>query len=330
MKFSLIICTYKRPKALVRLLDSVQEQHLYPNEIIIVDGSPDNFSLEVLKAKDYPKLIYYKVNKENRGLTKQRNYGIAKVSKRTEVVCFLDDDTVLTPEYFKNLIDTYFKFPAAIGVGGYIIDDIIWRKLKHNEKPANTEYVFDGFARKDSSRFILRKKMGLIGDDFPTFMPGSAHGRSVGFLPPSGKIYRVETFMGGVSSFRKEVFEELTFSTYFRGYGLYEDTDFTLRCSKLGNLYLNTAAKLYHFHNEEGRPNKFHFGNMVVRNGWYVWKVKNPSPDFFSVFRWHIISWLLIIIRLSNIFTSRKRKEAFTESLGRIYGWATLFFNKPK
>ncbi|WP_456423643.1 glycosyltransferase family 2 protein, partial [Lutibacter sp.] len=42
MKFSLIICTYQRPKAIIELLNSVQKQLLYPNEIIVVDGSLNN------------------------------------------------------------------------------------------------------------------------------------------------------------------------------------------------------------------------------------------------------------------------------------------------
>jgi hypothetical protein len=37
---------------------------------------------------------------------------------------------------------------------------------------------------------------------------------------PSGKIYEVELLMGGVSSYRKEVFEKQQFSNYFERYGL--------------------------------------------------------------------------------------------------------------
>jgi GT2 family glycosyltransferase len=55
---------------------------------------------------------------------------------------------------------------------------------------------------------------------------------------------------------------------------LYEDTDFTLRVSKTGKLYLNTTAKLNHHHDASGRPNQYQYGKMVVRNGWYVWRTK--------------------------------------------------------
>ena len=38
MNFSLIICTYMRPRAILKLLQSVSEQTLYPNEIVVIDG----------------------------------------------------------------------------------------------------------------------------------------------------------------------------------------------------------------------------------------------------------------------------------------------------
>lgn len=330
MRFSLIICTYMRPGPLIDLLESVQKQLLVPDEILIIDGSPSDHSKNILKKKDYPYLKYYKVGKEDRGLTKQRNYGIQRVARTSEIICFLDDDTVLTPDYFQNLIKTYSIFPDALGVGGAIIDKVQWRELNPGEGPDASEYSLDGFVRSDSSRFLLRRKLGLLGSSFPTFMPEEGHGRSVGFLPPSNKIYKVETFMGGVASFRKTVFEQLKFSTYFEGYGLYEDTDFTLRCSKIGNLYLNTAAKLYHYHNEDGRPNQFQYGKMVVRNGWYVWRVRYIQPGFKATINWHLITGLLIFIRFSNVLNTPNKRQAASEGLGRLFGWISLIFSKPK
>jgi GT2 family glycosyltransferase len=149
-------------------------------------------------------------------------------------------------------------------------------------------------------------------------------------LPPSGKIYPVELIMGGVSSYKREIFSKLKFSTYFEGYGLYEDADFSLRIAKFGNLYVNTNAQLSHHHNASGRPNQFKYGKMVVRNGWYVWRVKNPNPNFKSRLKWNSTVLLLTMIRGVNIFTTPNKKEAFTETLGRIVGWLSLLFNKPK
>lgn len=330
MKFSLIICTYKRATPLLTLLESVQEQTVYPDEILVVDGSPDDFTKIALEEKHFKGLSYFKVEPKDRGLTRQRNFGINRVMPEAEIVCFLDDDTVLEPTYFKEILSVYDMHTEALGVGGYITNETLWQPIAENYKEKTNEFVYDGWKRKDGSRFVARKKLGLDSNVAPGFAPEYSHGRSIGFLPPSGKIYEVQQLMGGVSSFRKEVFDRLRFSTYFEGYGLYEDADFTLRLSNLGKLYVNTNAKLAHYHDASGRPNKYAYGKMVVRNGWYVWRSKYPKPSANAKLKWHSITLLLTLIRYGNALTSSQKKQALTEALGRTVGWWSLFFSKPK
>lgn len=330
MKFSLIICTYMRANPLLELLQSVRSQTLYPNEILIVDGSTNNETKVILDQNPFQNLNYYLVSDQDRGLTRQRNFGIAHSANDTEIIFFLDDDTILDPTYFEEILKTYSEFPEALGVGGYINNENVWIKTGKDYVPKIEDYHYDGWKKNDGSRFILRKKLGLDSDVNPGFLPEFSHGRSIAFLPPSGKIYEVEQLMGGVSSFRKSVFEKFRFSSYFEGYGLYEDADFTLRLSKTGRLYVNTAAQLGHFHNPSGRPNQYHYGKMVVRNGWYVWRVKYPNPSLNAFLKWHTITLLLAFIRFSNTFTTNRRKEAFTEFSGRMLGWFSLIINKPK
>jgi GT2 family glycosyltransferase len=319
-----------RPKPLLQLLQSVREQSLYPDEILIVDGSSNNETQQIFSVPIFTNLNYFLVSKEDRGLTIQRNFGIARVGSDMDVVCFLDDDTVLESDYFEQLLNTYKVYPNALGVGGYIHNEMKWECVGLNYQPKIKEFYFDGWKRKDGSRFVLRKKLGIDSDCPPGFSSLFSHGRSVGFLPPSDKIYEVEQLMGGVSSFRKVVFERFQFSTYFEGYGLYEDADFCLRVAKTGKLYLNTKAQLNHYHEASGRPNQYQYGKMVVRNGWYVWRVKNPKPSLNAKLKWHAITILLTFIRYSNTFTSNSKKEALTESLGRTIGWWSLIFSKPK
>ena len=316
MTLSLIICTYQRPK--------------FPDEIIIVDGSNDDLTGAMLEKGCVGNLQYFCVSEKDRGLTKQRNFGIEKTDFDTEIIAFLDDDVILKPDYFKQLILGYQLHPEALGVGGYILEDIKWRKVAEDYKPELNEFCYDGFCRPDGSRYVLRKKLGLDADRPPAHFPEFSHGRSVSFLPPSGKIYEVEQLMGGVSSFKKAVFQVHKFSEYFEGYGLYEDADFTLRLSKMGRLFVNTNAQLYHYHVESGRPDLYKYGQMVIRNGWYVWKVKFPNPSLKNKLKWHTTAGILTFIRLSNAVTSSKKKEAFLEAIGRMSGWFSLIFNPPK
>ncbi|MES2863898.1 MAG: glycosyltransferase [Bacteroidota bacterium] len=330
MNFSLIICTYNRRNAIEILMNSIVTQSLYPNQIIIVDGSLNQETKTYFETTPFENLDYFLVDDLNRGLTKQRNFGISKVNATSEVVCFLDDDTILDTNYFEELIRTYTEFPNAFGVGGYITNEVKWCKNETNYKENRSDFSFDGFHRIEDKRLIFRKMLGLNSDVSPGYLPMFSHGRSISYLPPSDKTYEVEQLMGGVSSFRKKVLDTHKFSTYFEGYGLYEDAEFTIRISKIGQLYVNTKAKLEHHHDASGRPNQYCYGRMVVRNGWYVWRTKNPNPKIIHSIKWHIITILLTFIRIANIVTTKKRKEAFTESLGRTTGWFSIVFNKPK
>jgi glycosyltransferase involved in cell wall biosynthesis len=319
-----------RPNPLITLLESVVKQSIYPNEILIIDGSLDEVTRDLLEINNFKNLVYSKVSETGRGLTKQRNFGIKKVANDIDLVCFLDDDIVLTPSYFEILLSTYKANPQALGVGGYISNDVEWRLLQPGEKPGIDQFAYDGYLRKDGSRFVLRKKLGLDSNRPPACFPDFGHGRSVSFLPPSGKTYEVEQFMGGVASYPKRVLDEQKFSEYFEGYGLYEDADYTLRLSNKGKLYVNTAAKLYHHHEASGRPNKYAYGKMVIRNGWYVWRVKFPKPSLKARLKWNTTAFLLTLIRYGNAITGKKKKEALNEALGRTAGWLSLIFNKPK
>ncbi|AUS04117.1 glycosyltransferase family 2 protein [Pseudotamlana carrageenivorans] len=328
MNFTLIVCTYMRPDALLNLLRSVAVQTLYPNEILIIDGSTDSRTEKVLLENHFNHLKYFKVKAHQRGLTKQRNFGIDHVDATSEVVCFLDDDVVLDKKYFEALISTYKMHPEALAVGGYITNEVLWSVAS---SPIKSDfYYYDGFMRSEPSRFKIRHTFGLTPDAPPGWMPSFSHGRSISFLPPSGKVYPVEMLMGGVASYRFNIFKTLKFSTYFDGYGLYEDADFSLRVAKRGKLYVNTAAQLEHFHDVAGRPNQYKYGKMVIRNGWYVWRVKYPNPEFKAVVKWHATSFLLTLVRFSNVINTNNKPEAFTESLGRVVGWLSLLFNAPK
>jgi GT2 family glycosyltransferase len=316
-----------RPEALLNLLNSVQVQTLYPDEILIIDGSIDNETRDLLQKKDFQNLVYFKVEDQHRGLTKQRNFGINKLNKAYDIVCFLDDDIILEDTYFKELISTYSNYPEALGVGGYITNEVDWHIC--NDLKAKKKFHYDGYCRDEPLRFRVRSFFGLSPDTPPCYLPTFSHGRSVSFLPPSGKTYKVEQFMGGVASYKVSVFNDLKFSTYFEGYGLYEDADFCLRLAKFGPLYVNTAARLGHYHEAAGRPNTYKYGKMVVRNGWYIWRVKYNRPSIISVLKWYITEILLMFLIMISAMKGNFSKKGIKEGFGRFVGLIQLVVSKP-
>jgi len=245
-----------------------------------------------------------------------------------DIVAFLDDDTVLQDDYFKNLEQAFILLPDAAGIGGVAINENRWQLKKQDHYAKNTNYIFEDYVIEESARNILRNKLGLSSNELPGVMPAYGHGRTFSY-PLTGKNYPVDLLVGMSMAYRKHVVEQQRFLTYFEGYGLYEDADYSLRALHYGHNYVATSVQLEHHHDAAGRPNKYNYGKMVVRNGWYVWRVKHPKPSFRNKVTWYQITILLTAVRFLNIFTTTQRKEAFTEFAGRTVGIVSLMYSKP-
>lgn len=330
MKISLIICTYQRPEPLAKLLDSVKMQTRYPDEIIIVDGSRDTKTQEKVAVGTYQHLTYFLVSPEHRGLTRQRNFGISKLAPDSDIVSFLDDDTVLQEDYFENLLLGYKEVPEAAGIGGVSLNENRWIKNDGTKTLSTIKYYqFDGYYIKESARNQVRNVFGLQSNLPPGKMPDFSHGRTYSY-PLNSKRYAVDLLVGMSMSFRKKHLDNTKFSKYFEGYGLYEDADFSLRMRQFGPLYIDTNVQLNHYHAPDGRPNKFAYGKMVIRNGWYVWRVGHPNAGLKARLKWNATAALLTAIRFTNALRGSDKKAAFTEALGRVAGWWSLVFSKPR
>ena len=328
---SLIVCTYNRATEVMCLLKSVEQQTRIPDEILIIDASEGGETKAAIDSFNSPalgkRIIYHKVSDDQRGLTRQRNLGIRKAS--CDLIAFLDDDVVLEPKYFTAVIECFESHGEAIGVGGYINSSLQWDKVDPSSPIRLTRFRSGEWERREDIRWVIRKLLRLDSPFPPGWISESGHGRTPGSIPPDGLDHEVQILMGGASTWKREVFERISFSSYFEGYGLYEDFDFTIRASKLGKLFLCTRAQLDHYHAPSGRPNYFRYGIMVVRNGWYVWRVQWPNPSTNARFKWWAVTVLLTLFRLIDFRPSAIRK-AIPEGAGRVYGLLSLIFRVPR
>lgn len=325
LKISLVICTYQRPNEIRRLMRTIAKQTTIPDEIIIVDGSPDDKTESVIKENlgmlD-DRLVYLHVKEEERGLTRQRNVGIKHASG--EIIAFLDDDTVPDINYFAEILACFQRYPEAVGIGGLITNETSWSPANLEKPPSLGIFRWGEWERREDFRWRLRKLLRLDSPLLPGWMPSFGHGRS-GNYPPDDNDYQVELVMGGASAWRNKIFNVYQFSTHFEGYGLYEDLDFCIRASRTGSIYLCTSARLEHHHASGGRPNQFRYGMMVVRNGWFVWRRRWRNPSTKDRIKWWTITFLLMLFRLFDL-----RDGGIIEALGRIWGMSTVFLHSPK
>jgi glycosyltransferase involved in cell wall biosynthesis len=103
MKFSIITPTYRRPKELIRALESVLNNEYENWEMIIVNDSPSfNYSeFEEFLEKNKDKInnrIKYFINEENMGVNFSRNFALKNISEDYDYIVFLDDDDYFNKE----------------------------------------------------------------------------------------------------------------------------------------------------------------------------------------------------------------------------------------
>lgn len=93
---TVVMPVYNYARYLEEALDSLMEQSVKPDEIIVVDdGSTDN-PKEI--CDKYPEVKYY--YKENGGLSSARNYGIEKAT--SDYVFSFDADDIVRPDTIKE------------------------------------------------------------------------------------------------------------------------------------------------------------------------------------------------------------------------------------
>src|SRR5947209_16850061 len=114
---ALIVPTYRRPREMVRLLDTLAGLPDFPGEVLVVGGSPDLEVEQTILAWAAKRSLPFELVwvKSPAGLTRQRNVGIDACSR--EFIFFLDDDCLPEPGYFRLIRQVFLGDTAgAVGV----------------------------------------------------------------------------------------------------------------------------------------------------------------------------------------------------------------------
>lgn len=248
---SVCVCTYCRPAELRRLLASVAAQAEQPADIIVVDGSPDGETermMDDLTRNSGPAALrYLRVDPAERGLTRQRNIGLAAV--RTPLVAFFDDDVVL--------------LPGALGAMERV-------HREHHPAPVGVAAMIENELRAPPAKWRLRRLLRAV----PNLEPGryTRSGMSIpwSFLPAGAPVTEGDWLPGGATMWRTDAARATGFNVAFTGYGNGEDLEFSRRVQAFGPLVMCPAARVLHLHAPGGRPDARKLGYMTVLNAWRI------------------------------------------------------------
>lgn len=109
MNISVVVTVYNKEKEISRALQSIGNQSLYPDEIIVVDDGSTDGSAEIVEKIQMPGLKL--VRQGNTGVYGSRNRGI--IESQYELVAFLDGDDTWEPEFLAAIEDMRRKYPAC-------------------------------------------------------------------------------------------------------------------------------------------------------------------------------------------------------------------------
>lgn len=219
MRFSVLIATRGRPRALERTLESLSRCDPPPDEIVVADGDEQRSAQEVtVELSGHGRLPAVRYLAAPPGLTRQRNHAIARATG--DVLVFIDDDVVVDRRLFAVLASAY-RDRVVVGATGRVLEQ--------------------GARRFGNTRSSVRRALFGRGREgtmtrfgYPRRIQGVHEERDVEFM------------QGCLMSGRREAVEQVGFDECLTGYALCEDEDFSYRLSRLGRLRYLPAAIVNH------------------------------------------------------------------------------------
>ncbi len=129
------VCTHDldRWHDLVRCVDSVRQQSVTPDEVIVVVDHNDELSQRATAELDGVRVLD---SVHRRGLSGARNTAVEAATG--EVVAFVDDDAWAEPDWAERLLDAYAD-PTVAGVGGSV--DPHWETGRPSWFPEEFDWV---------------------------------------------------------------------------------------------------------------------------------------------------------------------------------------------
>tara|TARA_B100000787_G_C16175651_1_gene288873 strand:+ start:737 stop:1525 length:789 start_codon:yes stop_codon:yes gene_type:complete len=169
MRVSLIITTYNRPDALMQVLRSIENQSIFPDEIIIADDGSNNLTKKCIInfTKSSPlKVIHSWQNDKGFRVSRSRNKALSKST--SDYIILIDGDVILhqkfIEDHLKHAENGYFLQGSRVLINQELTSKIL--------SDSNNEFSFfsRGLSnRKNSlhsnflSRLFLKKKKNIKG-----------------------------------------------------------------------------------------------------------------------------------------------------------------------
>lgn len=250
--FSVVISTFNRNDDLSCCLEALQEQTYLDFEVVIVNGG--DFTGVKRVTERFSNLKIKVVNQTKRGIVEARNLGW--LNSNGDIVCFIDDDLVVTADWVKNISEAFLSDNKIGGVSG---PTLIPEDRKDNRDLA----AF--LAKFQESRNILLRLIGGLYISIVLQNRVSEVGKilkSGAFTPGSNyksclqlaSLQDVDYLEASHMCFRRDLLKEINgFDYIYEGTGEWNEPDFCFKVKSRGyRLVFNPKAITYHYISQAG------------------------------------------------------------------------------
>ncbi|MFC2166812.1 glycosyltransferase family 2 protein [Acidobacteriota bacterium] len=289
-KIAFIIATKNRRERLHHMLESLNNQSVHPDLIIIVDGGT-----QLVKdvQEDFPELNLIYKTFFPASAAKQRNFGLGEVSTDITLVGFLDDDVELDSLATERLLSFWENAPAPIA--GTALN------MMNHPRLFASSLKYLPFA--ESLGLYSKKQGDVLPSAFQTMIGTVKNDVYVNWLPTGAVVWR------------KNIFEDYIFDEWFTDYSYLEDLDFSYRVGKKFRLMVLGEAKYYHYPALGGRGSDYRFGLREVKNRLYL--VKKHSE--FSLIKCYLALFVRMMMNI-GFFLGEQSFHYFQRAMGNAAG----------
>lgn len=224
MDYAIVIATMDRPGELAEALESLCRQTVTPSSVIIVDNSSGKDTQQIVGRFPQLPILYERATQP--GAAHQRNQGLRHVS--TPLVCFMDDDVVLSAETFANLLRPFEE------------DD--------GETIGGVSARFHGAAHPRPSRLLrlyYRIQSGYTDPTYGGRLFGAAVNTLPCYLPDEPEYISAEWLPSTCVLYRTACCQQIRFPG-FEGYSFMEDVYLSASVGKTHRLLFSRDALCWH------------------------------------------------------------------------------------
>jgi len=220
LTLSAVIPTKNRAADLGKAVASILAQDRPADELMIIDQSPGTESFDLVQAMvpaGHATRLAYIHDPSITGLVDAKR--VATTRAAGDIICFLEDDIVLEPDYLRQIEQGFLAQPEMRGCSGAIT----------NQPRSSPLFVW------------------IHG----IFFRGILHDPRIKIFSQTAKdssaLVQCDVLSGGLSAWRREVFERVAFDTR-NGFFMSEDIEFSTRVVRAYGhcLYVNPRARLLH------------------------------------------------------------------------------------